>query len=251
MYEQFSHDYDRFVNWASRLAAELPFLDEQLKTVDARRVLDAACGTGQHAIALGQRGFDVVGADPSAGMIERARHSAQAEGVRLRFEVVEFGELKAKTGGGFDALLCLGNSLPHATGQEALAPTLDDFHGCLRPGGLLVIQNRNFDAILERRERWMDPQSYRDEDGEWLFLRCYDFLPGGGLRFHVITLRRRADEPWQQRVLSTELWPWTQEDLLLALTRAPFDTVVSYGDNQGAPFDPHSSPNLIITALRS
>ena len=48
MYDTFSTDYDRFVNWPSRLAAELPFIESQLEAAGARRVLDAACGTGQH-----------------------------------------------------------------------------------------------------------------------------------------------------------------------------------------------------------
>ena len=42
MYDAFSADYDRFVNWESRLASELPFL---IQLLDPRsRVLDAACG---------------------------------------------------------------------------------------------------------------------------------------------------------------------------------------------------------------
>ena len=251
MYETFSHDYDRFVNWRLRLAAELPFLEQQLETVDARRVVDAACGTGRHAIALAQHGYDVVGADPSAGMIERARHNAEAEGAQVRFEVGGFGELQAKVGGGFDAVLCLGNSLPHATSAAALAATLTDFGACLRAGGLLLIQNRNFDAVLQRRERWMEPQSHRHNDSEWLFLRFYDFQASGRLRFNLITLQRRGAEPWQQRVLSASLWPWRQQELLEALPRAGFHNLVSYGDSHGAPFRPHASPNLIITAQRS
>ena len=49
MYDDFSSNYDRFVNWPGRLAAELPFIERQLQAVEARRVLDAACGTGRHA----------------------------------------------------------------------------------------------------------------------------------------------------------------------------------------------------------
>ncbi|MDY7040920.1 MAG: class I SAM-dependent methyltransferase, partial [Chloroflexota bacterium] len=76
LYDPFSSDYDRFVNWKERLAYELPFIERQLTAVGARRVLDAACGTGMHAIALAQRGYEVIGADLSAGMIERARENA-------------------------------------------------------------------------------------------------------------------------------------------------------------------------------
>ena len=63
MYDSFSSDYDRFVNWPSRLEAELPFIQAQLDAAGARRVLDAACGTGRHAIALAERGYATAGAD--------------------------------------------------------------------------------------------------------------------------------------------------------------------------------------------
>jgi len=197
MYDGFSADYDRFVDWPGRLAAELPFVERELRAAEAHRVLDAACGTGMHAIALAQRGFRLTGADLSAGMIERARANAAAAGVGVRFEVAGFGHLarvfdghtprsegtvgerSPGAGAAFDALLCLGNSLPHVLTPEALEETLADFAACLRPGGLLLIQNRNFDAVLARGQRWMEPQSHREGESEWLFLRFYDFEPGG------------------------------------------------------------------------
>jgi hypothetical protein len=41
MYDDFSTDYDRFVDWNGRLAAEMPFIEGQLEAADAHRVLDA------------------------------------------------------------------------------------------------------------------------------------------------------------------------------------------------------------------
>jgi ubiquinone/menaquinone biosynthesis C-methylase UbiE len=50
MYDAFSEDYDRFVNWESRLASEMPFIERLLQPLEKDgqpvRVLDAACGTG-------------------------------------------------------------------------------------------------------------------------------------------------------------------------------------------------------------
>ena len=69
-YDEFSLDYDRFVDWSARLAYELPFFERLFSRYGVRRVLDAACGTGHHAIALAERGYEVVGADLSRAMIE-------------------------------------------------------------------------------------------------------------------------------------------------------------------------------------
>jgi 2-polyprenyl-3-methyl-5-hydroxy-6-metoxy-1,4-benzoquinol methylase len=251
MYDDFSVDYDRFVDWPGRLAAELSFIEDQLQTVGARRVLDAACGTGMHALELARRGYAVVGADLSAGMIDRARINAENVGVDVRFETAGFGELSSCVGAGFDAVLCLGNSLPHLLTPAELASSLADFAACLRPEGLLLIQNRNFDAVLASRERWMGPQACRQGEGEWLFLRFYDFEPDGTLTFNLVTLHREGYGQWTQRVTSTLLRPLRWEELTTALSTAGFHDLACWGDMRGASFDPDRSPNLVVLARRA
>ena len=255
MYDEFSSDYDRFVNWSARLGTELPFIEQQLGLVGAHRVLDAACGTGMHAVALAQRGYTVVGTDFSMGMIARARANAVGADADVRFDVAAFGELSERAGGGFDALLCLGNSLPHLLAPADVAAALADFAACLRGGGLLLIQNRNFDAVHARRERWMAPQAYRqgaDEERpeiEWLFQRFYDFEPDGTLTFNVVTLRREDGGEWSQRVTATRLRPMRQEELVVALEATGFGEIACWGDMAGNPFDPGTSGNLVVTAI--
>ncbi len=250
MYDAFSGDYDRFVDWGARLAVGLPFLEAQLQAAGARRVLDVACGTGAHAIALAQRGYEVVGADLSAAMIDVARARAAASAAAVRFEVAGFGGLRGHVGTGFDALVCLGNSLPHVLSEEALAAALEDMARCLRSGGVLLVQNRNFDRVLAARERWMEPQAHCEGETEWLFLRFYDFEPDGLLTFNVVTLRRDGTHGWQQQVLQTRLRPWTQVELLAALEAAGFGPAIYWGDMQGSPYRIEASPNLVVMTYK-
>jgi glycine/sarcosine N-methyltransferase len=265
MYDDFSADYDRFVDWPDRLAVEVPFIERELEKVGARLVLDAACGTGMHAIALARRGYTAAGADLSAGMVERARANAATAGLEVRFETAGFGDLarafdttlaNGRKRRGFDAVLCLGNSLPHLLTPQDLAGALADFCACLRPGGLLLIQNRNFDAVLANCERWMAPQSHREGGEEWVFFRFYDLKPTGPLTFNLVTLQRgpafltdgEREGVWSQRVTSTDLWPLRQNELTHMLEAAGFEGITCWGDMQDAPFDARRSPNLVITA---
>jgi SAM-dependent methyltransferase len=251
-YDSFSADYDKFVNWENRLKFELPFIEEQLKQLGSHaRILDAACGTGRHAIALAHRGFEVAGADLSSGMVEQARANAITSGVSIRFEQAGFSELSKVFGKrAFDAVLCLGNSLPHVLDEAELALALNNFATCLRQGGLLMIQNRNFDAVIIHKERWMEPQGYREGLREWLFLRFYDYMPDGNIQFNIVTLRREEDGAWQQSVTSTPLRSILLDELTKAIITAGFNPPNSYGDMSGAPFDRMNSGNLIMTALR-
>ena len=250
MYDDIGADYDRFVNWPSRLEAELPLIERELEAIGARRIMDAACGTGMHAIALAQRGYQVAAADLSAGMVEQGQANAAAAGVDIDFRVAGFGELAEQASQQFDAVLCLGNSLPHVLTPEGLRCTLEDFAACLRPDGLLLVQNRNFDAVLSERDRWMAPQAYREPGTEWLFLRFYDFEPDGRLAFNLVTLRREDGGQWHQRAGSTRLWPLRQEELKMALNAVGFVEISLWGDMAGAPLDPDLSPNLVAGARK-
>jgi SAM-dependent methyltransferase len=250
LYDALSEDYDRFVNWEDRLAHELPFLVERLQSVGARRILDAACGTGRHAVALAQRGFELVGADVSLPMIERARDNVADAGVEIPFYQAGFGQLAALDLDPFDAVLCLGNSLPHVLTVPDLQRTLSDFAAVLRRGGLLLIQNRNFDAVLAGRDRWMGPEGVREAGREWLFVRFYDFNLDGTITFNMLRLRRQGDADWDQQPESTLLYPWSEPELAVLLQRAGFANLRLSGDMSGGPFEPESSGNLIIAATR-
>ena len=248
LYDALAVDYDRFVNWEGRLSHELPFFASLFEQHGVRRVLDAACGTGHHAIALARQGYQVVGTDLSIPMIDRASENSSAQGVDASFYVAGLGEYAALEQT-FDAAICLGNSLPHLLSGAAVAEALADFATVLRPGGLLVIQNRNFDRVWRERERFMPPQSHRDAGGEWIFLRFYDFHEEL-LTFNMLRLWRTA-EGWSQEIESTKLRPIFAQDLVAALASAGFDPVTLYGSYDGASFDPTASGDLIAVAVRS
>ncbi len=256
MYDLLSKDYDRFVNWPNRLAFEMPFLLSRLDALEKQegiplRVLDAACGTGQHAIAIAREGMSVSGADISPEMISVARQNASAAGMEIRFEAAGFGSLAQTFGAGsFEALLCLGNSLPHLLTPAALAGALADFRASLKPGGMLLIQNRNFDGVCARRERWMEPQSHAEGESQWVFQRFYDFEPDGLIRFNIVTLFREGSEEWRARLTSTHLSPQTQQALSAALSAAGFNQLRFYGSLAGAEYDSEKSGNLVIAATR-
>ena len=61
------------------------------------------------------------------------------------------GEFKGPKG--FDAIVCMGNSFAHlpdfAGDQHDHRLAIDNFHRLLKPGGLLIIDHRNYDYIIE------------------------------------------------------------------------------------------------------
>jgi SAM-dependent methyltransferase len=86
------------------------------------RVLDLACGSGDHARRLARRGMEVVGVDIAPSLIAHCRQRAAKEGlIGVRFEQGDMHELAYE--GAFDAVLLLSGSFgffDDATNQDVL-----------------------------------------------------------------------------------------------------------------------------------
>ena len=255
MYDKLASIYDYFVNWDSRLAYELPFLEQQLSTLGEDpshiRVMDTACGTGHHAIALASHGFQASGSDLFPEMVSLADANAKAAGVKVTFRTAGFGSINQtfKQPGQFDAVLCLGNSLPHVSNEADLNKALLDFKELLRPGGLLLLQMRNFDMVTRTRNRWMEPQSVTGNGIEHLFLRFYDFEPNGMIQFNILSMNRKGSAPWQIEQTATMLLPILSEDLL-GLLEHDFEQIQCFGSMKPEAYDAEKSGDFIVSARR-
>jgi len=110
-----------------------------------RRVLDLGCGTGGHAVVLAERGYDVVGVDRSADMLERARART---GV-VRFELREIGSVDL--GETFDAVVMMFAVLGYQVGNSDLQAALATARRHLRPAGLFFCDFWYGPAVLGQR----------------------------------------------------------------------------------------------------
>lgn len=112
------------------------------------RVLDCAAGTGQLAVGLALRGFEVVASDASAAMVERTRSLAARHGADLFAVRCAWADLAAQGWPElFDAVFCVGNSLTHAAGRAGRRAALRAMAGVLREGGLLAVTSRNWERL--------------------------------------------------------------------------------------------------------
>jgi len=145
--------WDELINWDGRRRSENGFFERTLSEAGAHKVLDIACGTGYHTINLSLSGFDVTGADGSARMLARAKENVRQQGLKgIRFEEAEWLTLSQSFPGGdqFDAIICLGNAFTHLFEEDERKKALKEIHSLLKPGGIAIIDQRNYDTVLDK-----------------------------------------------------------------------------------------------------
>lgn len=99
-------------------------------------VLDAGCGTGEHAILLAARGHAVLGVDFAPAAIEKAQAKARERGSAAQFLVYDALELP-KLNRTFDSAIDSG--LFHCFSDENRARYVSSLAGVIRPGGRLIL----------------------------------------------------------------------------------------------------------------
>ncbi|MDY7008338.1 MAG: methyltransferase domain-containing protein [Cyanobacteriota bacterium] len=147
--QSFVSKWDELISWETRAKSEGSFFIDILKQHGVQKVLDVATGTGFHSIRLLQAGFDVVSADGSPEMLAQAFSNARSHGLILRTVQADWRWLNRDIHGKFDAVICLGNSFTHLFSEQDRRKALAEFYAALNHDGILILDQRNYDTILD------------------------------------------------------------------------------------------------------
>jgi glycine/sarcosine N-methyltransferase len=245
-YDRLAGMYDAMTDFDARQKKEEPAYRRLVNLHQIRTALDAGCGTGFHSLLLSRLGVEVTATDVSGEMVERVRHHARDAGLAVTTVQSDFRTLASRVAAPFDAIFCLGNSLPHLLAEEDLGSALKNFHTLLRPGGVVILQILNYERILAGRERVLNVRT----SGGATYVRFYDYdLPGGLLRFNILTLDEK--QGGGSHVLdSLLLRPWKRGEIDAHLTRCGFTDATAYGSIALSPYDPATSSDLVLLAPR-
>lgn len=247
-YDELSSVYDVMFPYATQ-QARVDFLDRIFTERGVKTVLDCGCGTGRQVIDLALRGFRASGSDISPHMIELAKSNAQANGLTLNWIESDFAGIAHNTPERFDAVYCIGNSLPHVEDRDELKASLTGMVSVLQDGGVLVLHLRNYAAVLKNRSRLMPTLSGEYQGVNYIFQRLVDFLPDGRLSFSILTLRETSSSSWEPHLSTTAQYPATKDEIEDILVDLGMLHVTVYSDFQHGPFTPDAE-NLIIVARK-
>ena len=140
-YAVWAEFYDREKN--GLIAVEEPRVVDLLAGLPIGTALDAATGTGRHALRLARRGVAVAAIDQSPEMLAVAQEKAGREGLAIDFRLGKIDERLPFESGQFDLVIC-ALALTHDVDLHA---AVGEFHRVLRPGGYLLVTDWHPDCV--------------------------------------------------------------------------------------------------------
>jgi SAM-dependent methyltransferase len=243
-YDRLAPDYDEMTGFGRRFVHEKPFFRLLVENHRISTALDAGCGTGFHSLLLAQLGVSVTAVDISGEMLERLERHGREMALDIRRVRSDLQGIKDAAPGPFDAVFCMGNTLPHLLSETDIRLTLANFATILRPGGILFFQILNYDRMLATRERIQSAKEYNGVT----YVRFYDFDDRRGLvQFNILRLEKKEDT-LTTGLITVPLLPVTSARMLSMLGECGYQQIRTFGSIAMDPFDPALSKDLVIIA---
>ena len=219
--QSFVEKWDLLIDWEARRQSEGAFFVDLLRDLGKTKVLDVATGTGFHSIQLLHAGFEVTSADGNAEMLAKAFENARQHGFVLRTIHADWRWLNRDVHDKYDAIICLGNSFTHLFEERDRRRALAEFYAALRHDGVLILDQRNYDAIMDHGFSSQHKYYYCGEQvsaepehiDEGLARFCYTFHDDGS-QFHL------------------NMFPLRRDYVCRLLTEVGFQSVQTFGDFQ-------------------
>lgn len=238
-------------NFFDKVSVFFDNMTNSLKVINNRKILlknfisenvsnavDLGCGTGNDSIALSLNGLEVDGFDISRDMIKQAKINAKQYNVKINFYNKRIDKIPITFHNKYELAVSLGNSIANVE-KNLLMPSFKKVYNLLKPRSKFIIQILNFTAIQKANNRIVNIT----KNSPNVYVRFYDFF---SLPMNFNILRFNENDTNDFELLTTTLYPYNKEYLIMQLKKAGFKKISSYSDLNKNKFDKLNSKDLII-----
>lgn len=159
-------------------------------------VLDVGCGTGENALFLADRGYEVTGVDLVRRAIDKAEEKARARGIPVDFRVADALALEALER---TFATVVDSAVFHVFEDDDRARYVDALRKVLAPGGRLLM------LVFSDAEptHWGGPRRIRREEIERAFADGFTIEAVEPSRLHT-TFHEDGGKAWIARIRRNE-----------------------------------------------
>ena len=244
-YNNIADVYDAITHETQRREGAENFVSWLTKEYHIETVLDVACGAGLFTLEFARQNVRAIGIDIAKDLLNLASEKAAAENLDIQFFDEPMQKSADVINAPADAIVCMGNSLPHLLEESDLTATLNEFDRLLKPGAPLVFHMLNYNRVLKQNERMVGVTKKNDVE----FIRFYDFLEKK-IRFNLLEVDW-SHTPARTELCSTTLRPWTVDEVIEALSRHHFAEFETFGNLNRGHFDQDESEVLVLVAKKA
>ena len=217
------HDWEAGVRWEGEWLDH--FLAEQLRGPGPWSVLDCSCGIGTQAIGLALQGHKVHATDLSSVSVDCARRESTEFGVAMTFGVADFRKLSETISDTFDVVISCDNSFAHCLHDDDLAAALASIKSRLKPGGLVLVSIRDYDALIAERPVFNSEHVQDRPDGRRVVFQVWDRASDGRSYGVHQFLIKENDGDYELKHFETELRALLRDEIMTAVQRAEYEEV--------------------------
>ena len=214
------------------------FLENQVGRPGPYALLDCSCGIGTQAIGLALQGHNVHATDLSTVSIDCARQEANNLGVEMTFGVADFCKLSETVSDTFDVVLSCDNSIAHCLKDEDLAAALSSMKSRLKPGGLLLISLRDYDALVVDQPRFNNQHVDDRPDGRRVVFQLWDWSDDGRQYRNTQFLIKQTDSGYEVKPFETELRALLRDEIMAAAEAAGYADVCWHDPGESSYYQP-------------
>lgn len=222
-YEGFSRIYDRLIGEDISYAEICDFAENIFceRGINPEIVLDMACGTGGVTLPMAARGYDMIGVDRSADMLDLARKKDGADGILFLNQSITSLDLYGTVG----AALCITDGFNYILSDAELIRALTRLRTCFLDSGAVLI----FDvSSLEKYEQTLGSNTFvYDCNGVFY---CWEnrYLPKKQLCEMNITFFEKGRHGWRKTCERQLHRARSEERLRQILKLAGFEKIEVY-----------------------
>lgn len=189
-----------------------------------KTLLDVSIGSGNLTLPLAELGVWLYGSDLSEPMLKRCGEKAEKRGFAVDLRVSDFRRLDKAFVGTFDCVASTGNSLPYVSNGE-IPGVLRQMDRLVKPGGYLYIDLRNWDKILDTKQRFYFYHPTFFDDVRMNLMQVWDHHRDGTMTFNLLYTFERENKIFQKEIFEEHYFPLPRRLLLDMLDRLGYGNI--------------------------
>ena len=236
MYHAFAEVYDAFMEDVpySQWCVYIEKLLENHGVIPPSAIIDMACGTGNIAIPLAKRGFQVLAADQSEEMLQIAGVKARKAGAKIGFiqaTMQEFCIFHPVC-----AITCMCDAVNYLNESDCMR----FFHAAydaLKPGGVLLFDVSTPHRLFEE----LGENTFAEEQEDKAYILVTHVQEQKALIMELTMFIQQSEDSYTRRYEEHILYAHPQHRLQCQLKEAGFSAVDTFAFLTESALQPHHS----------